>query len=80
MPKPVYEQEAVTVSWNQAIHTDREVTAKRPDILIKNRKERKCILIYVAIRADRNVILKKREKKLKHKSLCTEMWNVKPEM
>jgi hypothetical protein len=24
--------------WNQAVHTDREVTANRPDILIKNKK------------------------------------------
>jgi hypothetical protein len=32
MPKPVYEQEDVTVLWNQAVHTDREVTANRPQI------------------------------------------------
>jgi len=38
MPKPVYEEETVTVLWNQAVHTDREVTAKRPDI-IKNKRE-----------------------------------------
>jgi hypothetical protein len=38
MPKPVYEEEAITVLWNQAVHTDREDTAKRPDI-IKNRRE-----------------------------------------
>ena len=34
MPKPVYEEEDVTVLWNQAVHTDREVTANRPDIII----------------------------------------------
>ena len=39
MPKPVYEEEDVTVLWNQAVHTDREVTANRPDIIIiKKRK------------------------------------------
>ena len=38
MPKPVYEAEDVTVLWNQAVHTDREVTANRPDIIIKNKK------------------------------------------
>ena len=32
-PEPVYEQEYITVWWNQAVHTDREVTAKRPDII-----------------------------------------------
>jgi hypothetical protein len=38
MPKPVYEKGDVTVLWNQAVHTDREVTANRPDIIIKNTK------------------------------------------
>ena len=41
MPKPVCEKGDVTVLWNQAVHTDREVTANRPGIIIKNRKERK---------------------------------------
>jgi hypothetical protein len=34
----VYEEGDVTVLWNQAVHTDREVTANRPDIIIKNKK------------------------------------------
>jgi hypothetical protein len=36
----VYEEGDVTVLWNQAVHTDREVTANRPDIIIKNKKEK----------------------------------------
>ena len=66
--------------WNQAIHTDREVTANRPDIIIKNQKEKTCILIDVARPADRNVVQQEAEKKLKYKSLCIEiqrMWNLK---
>ena len=35
----MYEERDVTVLWNQAVHTDREVTANRPDIIIKNKKE-----------------------------------------
>jgi len=58
--------------WNQAVHTDREVTTNRPDIIIK------CTLIDVAIPADRNVVQKEAEKKVKYKSLCIE--NVEPEM
>ena len=27
----------VTVLWNQAVYTDREVTANRPDIIMKNK-------------------------------------------
>jgi hypothetical protein len=38
MSKPVYEEGDVTVLWNQAVHTDREVTANRPDIITKNQK------------------------------------------
>ena len=39
--KPVYEQEDVTVLWNQAVHADGEVRANRSDIIIKNKKNRK---------------------------------------
>jgi len=80
MPKPVCEEGDVPVLWNQAVHTDREVTANRPDIIIQNKKEKTCALIQVKILADRNVVQKEAEKKLKYKSLCIEiqpMWNPK---
>jgi len=38
MSKPVCEKGDVTVLWNRAVHTDREVTANRPHIIIKNKK------------------------------------------
>jgi hypothetical protein len=78
--KPVYEEGDVTVLWNQAVHTDREVTANSPDIIIKKIKEKTCTLIDVAIPEVRNVMQKEAEKKLKYKSLCIEiqrMWNLK---
>ena len=34
----MYEEGDVTVLWNQAVHTDRQVTANRPDIIIKKQK------------------------------------------
>jgi hypothetical protein len=80
MPKPVYEEGDVTVLWSQAVHTDREVTANRPDIIIENKKEKTCTLIDVAIPAGRNSVQKETERKLKYKSLCIEiqrMWNLK---
>ena len=36
-PKPVCGHGDVTVLWNQGVHTDREVTANRPDIITKNK-------------------------------------------
>jgi len=80
MPKPVYEEGDVTVLWNQAVHTDREVTADRPLIIIKNKKEKTCTLIDVAIPAGRNAVQKETERKLKYESLCIQiqrMWNLK---
>ena len=40
VPKPVYEEGDVTVLWNQEVHTDREVTANRSDIITKNKKRK----------------------------------------
>jgi hypothetical protein len=80
MPKPVCQEGDVTVLWHQAVHTDRQVTANRPAIIIKNKKEKTCTLIDVAIPADRNVVQKEAEKKFKYKSLCIKMqrmWNLK---
>jgi hypothetical protein len=37
MHKPMYEEGDDTVLLNQAVHTDREVTANRPDTIIKNK-------------------------------------------
>ena len=72
-PKTVCELEDVTVLWSQGVHTDREVTANRPDIIIKNKKEKPCVMIDVAIPADRNVTQEEAEKKLKY----VQMWNNK---
>ena len=80
LSKPVYELEVVTVLWNQAVHTDREVTASRQDIIINNKKEKTPILIDVAMPTDRNVVQKEAEKKLKYQSLCMEIPNARPEM
>ena len=41
--------------------------ANRPDIIIKNKKEKACVMIHVAIPADRNVKQKKKKKKKKKK-------------
>ena len=80
MPKPVYEKGNVTVLWNQAVHTGREVTANKPDIIINTKKGKTCTLIDVAVPAERNVVQKEAEKKLKYRILCIEiqrMWDLK---
>jgi len=67
------------VLWNQAVHTDREVTANRPDIIIKNNKEKICTQIDVAIPADR--IVQKESKFFKIQELIYRSTaNVEPEI
>ena len=52
----------MTVLWNKGVRTDREVTANRPDIVIKNKKEKTYIMIDVALSADRNLTQKEAER------------------
>jgi hypothetical protein len=59
--------------WNKAVHTDRKVTANRPDTIIKNKKGKTRTLIDVAVPANRNVMQKEAEKKLKYKNLGIEI-------
>jgi hypothetical protein len=73
IPKPLCQHEDITVLWNQGIQTDREVLANRPDIIIKNEKDKICLLMDVAILSDRNVIQKESKKKLKYKNLSIEI-------
>jgi hypothetical protein len=59
--------------WNEGVQTDREVLANKPDIIIKNKEDKICLLIDVAIPSDRNAIQKESEKKLKYKNLSIEI-------
>jgi hypothetical protein len=77
--KSVFENEDVTVFWNEGIHRDTEVTADRPDIIIKNTKVKTWVLLDVGITADRSVTQKEAEKILKYKGLCVKIhrkWNM----
>ena len=50
---PVCEYGGVTVLPYQGVHRDREVTANRPNMTIKNKKKKICIMIEVEILAGR---------------------------
>jgi hypothetical protein len=52
----------MAVLWNQWVQVDRKVLANRPDIILKNKKERTYLLTGVAIPTDGNVIKKEAEK------------------
>ena len=39
-PSPVCEKEDVTIFWNPGVHADRDVTANKPHLIIKNKKRK----------------------------------------
>ena len=63
----------ITILYDMPIHTDREISANRPDILIKNNRDKKCALIDVAIPSDKNTSKKISKKVSKYKDLEIEI-------
>lgn len=79
-PEPVTEGKDVTILWDFPIQTDRTIQANRPDIVIKDRKNKQCFLIDMSVPSDRNVAAKTFEKLSKYKDLEIEvekMWHLK---
>ena len=77
---PVTENEKVAILWDFPIQTDRTIKANRPDIIIRDKIKRTCLLIDVSIPADKNTSLKNFEKLSKYKDLEIELgksWNMK---
>ena len=78
-PPPVLEGEGVSILWDFSIHTDRTIQANRPDIVVKDMKGKTCLLIDMAVPADKNIANKEFEKLSKYKDLEIEiqkMWHL----
>ena len=69
-----------TFIWDMPVHTDREIKADRPDIVVKCKDEKSCLLIDVSIPSDKNTSVKIVEKLSKCNDLEIEierMWGMK---
>ena len=55
--------------WDISIHTDRTIPANTPDIVLKNKKDKTCLLIDMTIPLDTNTSVKTMEKLNKYKEL-----------
>ena len=78
-PKTVTENNEATILWDMPIQTDREIKANRPDIVVKDRKQRTCQLIEISVPTERNTSIKTTEKLSKYKDLEIEiekMWGM----
>ena len=68
--------------WDFDIQTDHLISARRPDLIIINKKKKKrtCKIVDFAVRADHRIKLKESEKKDKYLDLARELkklWNMK---
>ena len=62
-PKAVTKKDSVTILWDVPIHTDRTITANRPDIVLKKKKDKTCLLIDMTyIPLDANISVRTTEK------------------
>ena len=78
-PEKVTDNETATVLWDMPVSTDKEIKANGPGI-IKDKKEKKCIIIDMSLPSERNVSIKEVEKLSKYKDLeieVTKMWEMK---
>ena len=78
-PKTVTENNEATILWDMPIQTDREIKANRPDIIVKDKKQRTCQLIEISVHTERNTSIKMTEKLSKYKDLEIEierMWGM----
>ena len=79
-PAPVLENNTHKLQWDFDIHTDRVILARRPDLIIINKKKRTCKIVDFAVPADHRINLKECEKKDKYLDLARELiklWNMK---
>ena len=53
-PQTVTERDNITILWDMPIQTDREIKANRPDIVIKDKQEKSCLLIDMSIPTEKN--------------------------
>ena len=72
-PQPVVEGGNVTLLWDFPIRTNRTIQANRPDIIVKDFKEKTCLLIDMSIPTDQNIPAKEFDKLNKYKDLEIEI-------
>ena len=79
-PAPVLENNTHKLLWDFDILTDHQISARRPDLIIINKKKRTCKIVDFAVPADNRIKLKELEEKDKYLDLARELkklWNMK---
>ena len=80
VPEGVVENEEVKILWDVMIQRDKDIKARKPDIVVVNKNERSCAIIDIAIPGDIRVSEKEKEKIERYQELKREikrMWNIR---
>ena len=70
---PVQENGTHKLQWDFDIQTDHQISARRPDLTVFDKKKRTCKIVDFAVPADRRIKLKESEKKDKYLDLDREL-------
>lgn len=79
-PQPSAENEQIKLLYDFNIFTDKEIQARRPDVVVHDKQNRRVTIIDVACPIDTNITKKETEKIMKYQDLKIEiekMWNVR---
>ena len=79
-PASVLENYTHKLLWDFDIQTDHLISARRPDLIIINKKQRTCKIVNFAVLADHGIKLKESEKTDKYLDFARELkklWNMK---
>ena len=72
-PVPVLENDSHKLLWDFNIQTDHLIPARRPDLIIINKRKRICKIVDFAVPADHRINPKESEKKDKYLDLASEL-------
>ena len=73
MVESVIENDIVKILWDIRIQLDRQIEHRRPDIVVMEKNENKCLIIDVASSVDNNLILKRNKKMDNYSELRLEI-------
>ena len=72
-PAPVLENDTHKLLWDFNIQTDHLISARRPDLIIINKKKKICKIVDFAVAADHRIKLNEYEKRDMYVDLAREL-------
>ena len=75
-PESVLENEDYKILWDFSIQTDHVIEARRPDLVLVDKKERSCEIIDFAVPGDSRIEEKEKDKTEKYQDLGRELQKI----